>query len=104
MRRITWLLVALLPACQQIDPYAREGVWRPRGANEANLRLHAATPSHLERGVHDPRADGRAMAAAVDRYRSGQVRALPAAGVSRLQPTGLGGVPAPGAGGGDGGR
>lgn len=103
MRRIPLLLLALLPACQQIDPYAREGVWRPRGANEANLRLHAATPAHLERGAHDPRADGRAMAAAVDRYRSGQVRPLPASGVSRLQATGQGGAPAPG-GGGDGGR
>jgi len=105
MRRILrlMLLPALLPACQQIDPHARAGVWRPRGANEANLRLHVATPSHLDRGAHASEADGRTTAAAVERYRNGQVRPLPAAGVSRLQATGQGGVPAA-VGGGDGGR
>lgn len=103
MRRAALLLLLLLPACGQIDPYTREGVWRPSGANEANLRLHVATPAHLDRGMNEPRADGHVQAAAVQRYRTDRVKALPASGVSRIQATGQGGGAAP-AGGGDGGR
>lgn len=103
MRRAAILVLLLLSACEQIDPYAREGVWRPRGANETNLRLHVATPAHLDRGANEPRADGHVQAAAVQRYRTDRVKVLPASGVSRIQATGQGGGAAP-AGGGDGGR
>jgi len=103
MRRAAILILLLLPACEQIDPYAREGVWRPLGANEANLRLHVATPSHLDRGVNEPRADGHVQAAAVQRYRTDRVKVLPASGVSRIQATGQKNGATP-AGGGDGGR
>ena len=103
MRRAAMLLLVLLPGCEQIDPYARQGVWRPRGSNEANLRLHVAAPAHLDRGVDDPRVDGHVAAAAVHRHRTDRVRPLPASGVARVQATGQGGAPAP-AGGGDGGR
>lgn len=103
MRHAAWLLL-LLGGCESIDPYTRPGIWRPTGANEANLRAQVAEPAMLERGVDDPRTDGQAMASAVHRYRSGRVRALPATGVARLQETGSAGQQQAGSGGGDGGR
>jgi hypothetical protein len=104
MRRTTLLLLILLGGCSAIDPYERQGVWRPLNANEANLRIHVADPAMLERGVDDHRSDGRVMAQAVDRYRNDRVRPLPASSVSRIQPTGQGATAAPVGGGGDGGR
>ena len=35
----------------RLDPYRREGTWRPNGANEANLRAMVVSPSDLVRGV-----------------------------------------------------
>lgn len=104
MRRTTIALLVLLGGCSSIDPYERQGVWRPLNANEANLRIHVADPAMLERGVDDHRSDGRVMAQAVDRYRHDRVRPLPASSVSRLQATGQGPMAAPAGGGGDGGR
>ena len=103
MRRAAFLLL-LLGGCEAIDPYTRPGKWRPLNANEANLRVHVAEPSMLDRGVDDRRADGQVTAAAVHRYRTDRVRPLPASGVSRVQATGQTGTPPAGAGGGDGGR
>jgi hypothetical protein len=110
MRRAAFLLLVLplLPGCEAIDPYTRDGAWRPMGANAANLRTHVANPADLERGRDDPRADGQVVTAAVRRYRTDRVRPLPASGVAEIQPTGVGGAAgagaAPAAGGGDGGR
>jgi hypothetical protein len=103
MRRAT-LLLLLLGGCEQLDPFAREGAWRPMRANEANLRVHVVDRAMLDRGIDDPRADGAATAAAVHRYRTDRVRPLPASGVARVQATGSGGAASPGSGGGDGGR
>jgi hypothetical protein len=103
MIRRAAFLVLLLGGCQQIDPFTRDGVWRPSSANEANLRLHVADPAMLRRGVEDPRADGAVTAAAVQRYRTDRVKPLAASGVARIQATGSGGA-APTGGGGDGGR
>jgi hypothetical protein len=103
MIRRAVVLLLLLGGCQQIDPYTRDGAWRPIRANEANLRVHVADPAMLERGVDDPRADGAVMAAAVHRYRTDRVKPLAASGVARIQATGAGGAAASG-GGGDGGR
>ncbi len=104
MRRMAVTLLILLGGCSSIDPYTREGVWRPMGSNEANLRIHVADPTMLDRGVDDRRADGRVMAQAIDRYRNDRVRPLPASSVSRVQPTGQGPMPTAAGGGGDGGR
>lgn len=104
MIRRTVALVLLLAGCQQIDPFTRDGAWRPNRANEANLRIHVADPAMLDRGVDDPRADGAVTAAAVHRYRADRVKPLAASGVARIQATGSGGAAAPASGGGDGGR
>lgn len=99
-----WIIaLVLLAGCSSIDPYTREGVWRPRQANEANLRLHVADPLMLERGVDDPRSDGTMASAAIQRHRSGRVHPLAAASVARLQATGTAAA-APSGGAGDGGR
>jgi hypothetical protein len=103
MIRRAVVLLLLLGGCEQIDPYTRDGAWRPTRANEANLRVHVADPAMLERGVGDPRADGAVTAAAVHRYRMDRVKPLAASGVARIQATGAGGAAASG-GGGDGGR
>jgi hypothetical protein len=103
MIRRAVVLLLLLGGCQQIDPYTRDGAWRPIRANEANLRVHVADPAMLERGVDNPRADGAVTAAAVHRYRTDRVKPLAASGVARIQATGAGGAAASG-GGGDGGR
>ncbi len=103
MRRAVFL-VLLLGGCEQIDPFTREGAWRPMRANEANLRVHVADPAMLERGVDDRRADGAVTAAAVHRYRTDRVKPLAASGVARIQATGSGGAAPASAGGGDGGR
>jgi hypothetical protein len=103
MRRAAFLIL-LLGGCEQIDPFTREGAWRPIRANEANLRVHVADPAMLDRGVDDQRADGAVTAAAVHRYRTDRVKPLAASGVARIQATGSGGAAAPGSGGGDGGR
>ncbi len=97
MRRAAVLLL-ILGGCEQIDPFTRDGVWRPRGANEANLRLHVADPAMLDRGREDPNADGATTAAAVARYRADRIRPLPAAGVANIQPTGGAGAASPGTG------
>ncbi len=104
MRQASILLLLLgLGARSTTDPYMREGVWRPRGANDANLRLHVADPQMLDRGVDDPRADGQAVVAAIHRHRTDRVRPLAAASVARMQATGTAGA-APSGGAGDGGR
>ena len=103
MMRRAIVLVLLIGGCEQVDPYAREGSWRPMRANDANLRVHVADPAMLDRGVDDRRADGAVTAAAVHRYRTDRVKPLAASGVARIQATGSGAA-APAGGGGDGGR
>ena len=103
MRRAAFLLL-LLGGCERIDPFTRDGAWRPMGANAANLRVHVADPAMLDRGRDDPNADGQAMAAAVTRYRTDRVKPLPASGVSNIQPTGMAGAPGAGTGAANGGR
>jgi type IV pilus biogenesis protein CpaD/CtpE len=67
-----------------VDPYTREGVWRPNAANDRNLRVMVANPEDLVVGAADPRADGQVVAAAVSRYRSGKVKDLPDAAASKV--------------------
>jgi len=50
MPRFTALFVLLaLLGCDRTDPYLRDGVWHPNGANQANLRAMVALPSSLFR-------------------------------------------------------
>src|SRR4051812_4194397 len=95
MSRVFVLIVVLaLTGCDRTDPYLREGVWHPNGANAANLRAMVTRPTDLVMAAPASRADGGMAAASVDRLRRGQVRSLPDSGVARLVPVG-GGPSAP---------
>ena len=84
-----WLAVAALPlltmaGCAQIDPLTKEGVWRPTGANDVNLRAMVAVPSDLAYGRAARTSDGNFAARAVDRLRTGRVYPLPDSGISKI--------------------
>ena len=72
--------------CAVTDPLDREGLWRPIGANEFNLRLMVAVPSDLVQGVSASSADGHGAARAVQRLRQDRVKPLPNVGISRIAP------------------
>jgi hypothetical protein len=46
---LSFALFALfvLAGCDRVDPYKREGMWRPTSANDANLRAMVTRPSDL---------------------------------------------------------
>ncbi len=99
MMGISALLV--LVGCADTDPYTREGVWRPSGTNEANLRAMVANPADLARGVGDGTGDSQQAEAAIERLRADKVKALPASGIAQINITG-GGSNSGGSGGGSG--
>lgn len=72
-------LSTLLAGCtgSMLDPYSREGNWRPSGANEANLLQMLAEPNDYSRGQAAPDARGDLAAQAVERLLQDRVRALP---------------------------
>lgn len=74
----------MLGGCAQIDPLTKEGVWRPTGANDANLRAMVAVPSDLAYGRAARTSDGRSAAQAVERLRTGKVYPLQDVGISKL--------------------
>lgn len=57
----------LLAGCSKIDPYEREGVWRPSGANAANLAVMVANPADLAVGRGDPNPGIRTATTPVER-------------------------------------
>jgi len=86
---LSWLARAALPllvlaGCSQIDPLTKEGVWRPTGANDANLRAMVAVPSDLAYGRAARTSDGNLAARAVERLRTGRVYPLQDAGISKI--------------------
>ena len=89
-RRVTsWigcaaLSLLVLGGCTQIDPLTKEGIWRPTGANDANLRAMVAVPSDLAYGRAARASDGRMAAQAVERLRTGKVYPLQDAGFSKV--------------------
>jgi hypothetical protein len=89
MTRVSMLLLPLLvalAACNQVDPYTREGNWRPNGANDANLRAMVAVPADLVAATPASPADGHLAAAAVDRLRHDTVRPLLDSGLAEIIP------------------
>jgi type IV pilus biogenesis protein CpaD/CtpE len=67
----------------------RDGMWRPNGANESNLRAMVASPSDLVRGMPSE-GNGQQAAAALDRYRNDKVRLLPDSAVAKITPVSSG--------------
>jgi type IV pilus biogenesis protein CpaD/CtpE len=81
-------LLGLLASCNAMEPYDRIGVWRPTGANQANLAAMVVHPADLARGRGTAGADGHLAAAAVDRLRHDGVK--PLSGSSSAAPSALG--------------
>ena len=95
----SWVGFAALPllvlgGCAQLDPLTKEGVWRPTGANDANLRAMVAVPSDLAYGRAARTSDGRLAAQAVERLRTGRVYPLPDTSISKIGGGGGGAPPA----------
>jgi hypothetical protein len=89
MCRLSVLLCLFMMAgaaalCGCSDPYLREGTWHATGVNNDNLRVLVANPTDLEWGVSQPGTDGQLAAAAVARFRTGQVKQLPADSISKI--------------------
>lgn len=70
------ILAATATGCA-LDPYTRDGVWRPSAVNDTNLRAMVADPRDLQQGASEPGADGASAAAAIQRLREDRVRPLP---------------------------
>ena len=91
MRRIACLgLLLAMGGCAFTDPYERAGVWRPNGANDANLIAMVKTPSDLVQGVGDGLGNGQLAAAAIERLRADKVKPLPDSGVAQISLSGSG--------------
>ena len=89
------LAILCLGGCAEMNPLTREGLWRPVGANETNLRAMVAVPSDLVQGVGTTSSDGNQAARAVDRFRTDRVYALPDNGISKVGRGDGSGTPAP---------
>lgn len=76
-RTATLLLPILALTGCALDPYTRDGVWRPSAVNDTNLRAMIADPRDLQQGVGEPGANAPLAAAAVQRLLEDRVRPLP---------------------------
>src|SRR5262249_23137904 len=90
LRAISLFLLIVPGGCNQIDPYQRDGVWRPNGANEANLRAMVTVPSDLAVATRANPTDGELAAAALSRLHHDNVRPLPDSGLAQVVPVGNG--------------
>jgi hypothetical protein len=91
-RLILLPLLLAIAGCGPLDPYKREGAWRPAGVNDANLTAMVVEPAELQRGVAAEGALGETAAAAVERLFTDRVRALP----TTITTQGMGGAAAGG--------
>lgn len=78
------LLIGLLAlsACGNRDPYLRDDVWKPDGANAGNLAAMVADPNDLIVGRHSLRGDTKASSGAIQHIWTGQPQPLSAGGSS----------------------
>ncbi|HET6606872.1 MAG TPA: hypothetical protein VFG62_09405 [Rhodopila sp.] len=93
----------VLSACGNRDPYLRDDVWKPTGANAGNLAAMVANPNDLIVGRHSALSDTRASTVAIQHIWDGQPQPLSystsAGGASASSGSGGGGGQSGGAGG-----
>lgn len=90
------LAAAFLGGC--VEPYEQPAHWDASQVNQLNLAAQVSDWHDLLQGHGDPGSDGQEAAAAVDRLRKGNVKALVAATVSDIASQGGAGAsqsPAP---------
>jgi hypothetical protein len=97
LRTTTLLLLLALAGCDHTDPYLRGGVWRPNGANDANLRAMVVVPSDLTLATPAVHSDGALAAAALVRLRRDRVKPLLDSGLAQIVPVASGSAAAPAA-------
>jgi type IV pilus biogenesis protein CpaD/CtpE len=66
----------LLSACGNRDPYLRDDVWKPTGANAGNLAVMVANPNDLIAGRHAAVSDTHASTIAIQHIWDGQPQPL----------------------------
>jgi type IV pilus biogenesis protein CpaD/CtpE len=82
-----------LAGCSSRDPYKRDDVWYPTGANAANLAAQVADPADLAGGRGDPKQRSAAQIKAVTRILTDAPKAL--SGGSTTAAGGGGETPSP---------
>jgi type IV pilus biogenesis protein CpaD/CtpE len=70
------LLLMVLAGCSQVDPYTRDGMWQPNGANSLNLAAMVSDPRDLLRGHGETGAQPVQSAMAVDRLLTNTAKPL----------------------------
>ncbi len=99
------LLAAVLSiaACQEMDPYARNDMWQPTGANAGNIAAMVANPYDLIRGRGSDRTDSNEPVLAIHRVNTDHPKALLDPGGDSGSSTGSSGGGGSGGGGSSGG-
>lgn len=88
--------LAVLAGCSSRDPYKRDDVWYPTGANAANLAAQVADPADLAGGRSDRRQSALAPVKSVTLIWTDTPKALPGgSGISTPTGGGAGGQPPP---------
>jgi hypothetical protein len=90
--------LAVLAGCSSRDPYKRDDVWYPTGANAANLAAQVADPADLAGGRSDTRQSSIAPIKSVNRILTDSPKALggsPAGGSGTTGAGGAGEAPPP---------
>ena len=70
------LILAALCGCTAADPYAREGMWQPSGANSLNLAAMVSDPHDLIRGHGEAGAQPVQATTAMDRLLADKAKPL----------------------------
>lgn len=82
--RFLILLAGCLTGCAQADPYRRQGMWQPEGANAANIAAMVQRPADLLHGRADATWQTHRAADAVDRLWTDRERSFPGHGTTNL--------------------
>ena len=77
IRQLLVLVAALVAGCAEADPYRREGMWQPEGANQANIAAMVQRPADLRHGRSDSIRETRRAVDAVERLWSDRERPFP---------------------------
>lgn len=90
--RCTMLAAVLsVAACQEMDPYARNDMWQPTGANAGNIAAMVANPYDLIRGRGSDRTDSNEPVLAIHRVNTDRTKALLDPGGDSVSSTGSSG-------------
>ena len=96
-------VVLSVAACQEMEPYARNDMWQPTGANAGNIAAMVANPYDLLRGRGSDRTDSNEPVLAIHRVNTDHTKALLDPGGNGASSSGSSGGGGSGGGGSSGG-